>query len=146
MSVRSAKGDRAKPPTIQSAEEPNHSRVRAPKTDSDFEPPLTPKETAQFLRVDALDPPGHLGGGAPRERHQQDPAGVGTLDNQMGDPMGKGVGLSGTRSCDDQQRRRRQSSGSPVLHSTPLLGIEGFEVGGCRLHLGRPFMVGRNNG
>ena len=51
MSVRSAKADRAKPPTIQSAEELNHSRLRAPKTDSDFEPPLTPKETAQFLRV-----------------------------------------------------------------------------------------------
>ena len=64
----------------------------------------------------------------------------------MGDPMGEGVGLSGPRSCDDQQRRRRQSSGSPVLDRTPLLGIEGFEVGGCRLHLGRPFMVGINDG
>ena len=51
MTVRSDKADRAKPPTIQSAQELNHSRLRAPKTDSDFEPPLTPKETAKFLRV-----------------------------------------------------------------------------------------------
>ena len=64
----------------------------------------------------------------------------------MGDPMGEGVGLSGARSCDDQQRRRRQSSRGAVLDRTPLLGIEGFEVGGCRLHLGRPFMVGINDG
>jgi hypothetical protein len=47
MNVRNAKADWAKPPTIQSAQELN----RAPKTDSDFERLLTPKETAQFLRV-----------------------------------------------------------------------------------------------
>jgi len=44
----------------------------------------------------------------------------------MGDPMGEGVGFSGPRSSDDQQRRRRQPSCSPVLDRTPLLGIEGF--------------------
>jgi hypothetical protein len=48
----------------------------------------------------------------------------------MGDPMGEGVGLSGSRSCDSQQRRGRQSAGGTVLDRTPLLGIEGFEVGG----------------
>ena len=64
----------------------------------------------------------------------------------MGDPMGEGVGLSGACSCDHEQRRRRQSSRGAVLDRTPLLGIEGFEVGGCRLHLGRPFMVGINDG
>ena len=101
---------------------------------------------AHHLARDAFDPLGHLGRGAPGKRHQQDPAGVGALDDQMGDPVGEGVGLSGSRSCDDQQRRRRQSSRSPVLDRTPLLGIEGFEVGGCRLHLGRPFMVGINDG
>ena len=60
--------------------------------------------------------------------------------------MGEGVGFSGPRTCDDQQRRGRQSAGSPVLHRTPLLGIEGFEVGCCPLHLGRPLMIGENDG
>ena len=48
--------------------------------------------------------------------------------------MGEGVDLPGPRSCDHQQRRCHQSSRSPVLHRTPLLGIEGFEADGCRLH------------
>jgi hypothetical protein len=55
----------------------------------------------------------------------------------MGDPMGESVGLSGSRSCNDEQRRRGQSIGGAVLDRTPLLGIEGFEVGRC--HLRRPF-------
>ena len=60
--------------------------------------------------------------------------------------MGEGIGLSGTRSRNDEQRRRRQSSRGAMLDRTPLFGIEGFEVGGCRLHLGCPFMVGINDG
>ncbi len=68
------------------------------------------------------------------------------MDDQRGDPMGEGVGLSRTRSRNDQQRRRRQSSRSSVLDRTALLGIEGFEVGGCRLHLGRPCIAGTNDG
>ena len=51
MSVRSAKSERAKPPSIQSAQELNDPRLRTPKTHGDFERLLTPKETAQFLRV-----------------------------------------------------------------------------------------------
>jgi hypothetical protein len=39
-----------------------------------------------------------------------------------------------------------KSSRSPVFDCTPLLGIEAFEVGGCRVHLGRPFIVGVNDG
>jgi hypothetical protein len=50
------------------------------------------------------------------------------------------------RSCNDQQQRRRQSFRSPVLDRTPLLGVEGFEIRGCRMHLGRPFMVVANDG
>jgi hypothetical protein len=80
-----------------------------------------------------------IGGGAPIKRHQQDPARVGPLDDQTGE----GVGLSGTCSCDDQQRCRPQSSRSPVLDRTPLLGIEGFEVRGCNLHL-KASVYGRN--
>ena len=47
------------------------------------------------------------------------------LNDQMGEPMGP-------RSSDDQQRCR-PSCCSPVLDRPPLLGIEGFEVGGCGL-------------
>jgi hypothetical protein len=36
---------------VQSAQELKRNRLLAPKTDSDFERLLTPKETAQFLRV-----------------------------------------------------------------------------------------------
>lgn len=56
----------------------------------------------QHLARDPFDPLGHLGRGTPRKRHQQDPARVGALNDQMGDPMGEGVGLSGPRSCDHQ--------------------------------------------
>ena len=105
-----------------------------------------PGIVAQHLAGDAFDPLGHLGRGTTRKRHQQDPAGVGPLDDQMGDPMGEGVGLSRPRSRNDQQRRGRQSSRGPVLDRTPLFGIEGLEVGGCRLHLGCPFIVGVNDG
>jgi hypothetical protein len=80
------------------------------------------------------------------KRHQQDPAGVGAMDDQMGDPMGEGVGLSRSCSCNDKKRRCRQSPRSAVLDRTPLLGIEGFEVGGCRLHLECPFMARVNDG
>ena len=71
---------------------------------------------------------------------------VGALNDQMGDPMGEGVGLSGPSSCNDQQWRRCQSSRRSVLDRPSLLGIQRFEVGGSSLHLGRPFMVGINDG
>jgi hypothetical protein len=54
MSRKIGQVKRAEPPLesiVQSAQELNPSRSRAPKTDSDFEKLLTPKETAQFLRV-----------------------------------------------------------------------------------------------
>jgi hypothetical protein len=54
MSRKIEQAKRAEPPLesiVQSAQELNPSRSRAPKTDSDFEKLLTPKETAQFLRV-----------------------------------------------------------------------------------------------
>ena len=87
---------------------------------------------AHHLARDALDPARHLGRGAARERHQQDPPRIGALDDQMRDPMGERVGLAGSRAGDHQQRRRRQSSHSPVLDGAALLGIERVEVGGCR--------------
>ena len=63
----------------------------------------------------------HSGRGA--RRHQQDPARVGTLNDQMGDPMGEGVSLSGAGAADDEQGRCGQSAAGAVLDRTPLLGI-----------------------
>ena len=54
ISRRVKEAARTQPPPksiVHSAQELNRSRLRAPKTDSDFERLLTPKETAQFLRV-----------------------------------------------------------------------------------------------
>src|ERR1700720_727699 len=45
------------------------------------------------LSCDTLHAPGHLGRGAARKGHQQDPGGIGPVDYQMGDPVGYGVGL-----------------------------------------------------
>ena len=87
---------------------------------------------AHHLAGDALDPSRHLGRGAARKRHQQDPPGVGAVDDQMGHPMREGVGLARPRAGDDQQRRGRQSSRGAVLDGAALLGIERVEVGVCR--------------
>jgi predicted DNA-binding transcriptional regulator AlpA len=52
MSVRSGnEADWAKPPTIQSTQELNHSRSRAPRTGTEVERLRTPKEASQFLRL-----------------------------------------------------------------------------------------------
>ena len=100
-----------------------------------------PGIVAHHLAGDALDPSRHLGRGAAGKRHQQDPPGVGTPDDQVGHPMGEGVGFARPGARDHQQRRRRQSARGAVLDGAALLGIERVEVGGCRLHRACPFMV-----
>src|ERR1700730_19281243 len=44
---------------------------------------------------DSLDTPRHLGGGLARQGHQQDFAGIGTIDDQVGHPVRQGVSLAG---------------------------------------------------
>jgi hypothetical protein len=65
---------------------------------------------------------------AAARRHQQYPAGIGTIDDQMGDPMCQRVGLSGTRASDDEERRTRCGVFLPhtMLDSSSLLAIEAF--------------------
>ena len=48
--------------------------------------------------------------------------------------MGEGVGLAGTRSGDDEQWCRGQSSRGAMLDGPPLLRIEALEIGGCCWH------------
>jgi hypothetical protein len=89
---------------------------------------------AHHLAGDAFDPLRHLGGGAARERHQQDAARIGAVDDQVRDAMSERVGFSGSRAGDHEQRRKRSRSRCTVLDGAPLFRIETVEVGGCRLH------------
>ena len=94
---------------------------------------------AHHLAGDPLDAPGHFGGGAAREGHQQDAAGIGAVDDQMGDPMRQRVGLAGSGAGDHQQGREGARSRCAMLDGAPLFRIEAVEIGGCRLHeLDRP--------
>ena len=55
--VVTEQGERPEPPLqsiVQSTQELSPGRLRAPKTDTDFERLLTPKEAAKFLRVSEL--------------------------------------------------------------------------------------------
>ena len=93
---------------------------------------------AQHLSGDALDAPAHLGGGAPRKRHQQDAPGIGAVDDQMGDPVRQRVGLAGSGAGDHQQRRSRPAvmrGHDAVLDGPALLWIEAFEVARRRWHV-----------
>ena len=58
------------------------------------------------LRAMRSTPLGHLERGAPKENviNRIRRRSVIPLKNQMADTMGEGVGLSGTRSCNHQQR------------------------------------------
>jgi hypothetical protein len=80
---------------------------------------------------DSLDPPRHLGGGPAREGHQQDFAGIGAIDDQVGYPVRQGVGLAGSRAGNDEQwpARRRIVLPDAMLDSPPLFRIEFFEIG-----------------
>jgi hypothetical protein len=52
---------------------------------------------------DPPDAPRHLGGGPAGEGHQQDLAGIGTIDDQVGHPVRQGVGLAGPGAGDDER-------------------------------------------
>jgi len=82
------------------------------------------------LSRDALDTPGHLGGGAARKRHQQYPPGIGAIDDQMGDPVRQGAGLPGTGTGDDEERGARCGVLLPhaVLDSLSLFAVEAFKI------------------
>ena len=91
---------------------------------------------------DPLDPSRHLGGGAARERHQQNPPRIGAVDDQVRDAVRQGVGLAGPRAGDHEERQPRRAVLLPdaVLDGPPLLRIEGLKVGGGYRHgSSRPF-------
>jgi hypothetical protein len=83
------------------------------------------------LGGDALHAPGHLVGSAPGKGEQQDPPGVGTLGQQVGDPMGEGIGFAGARAGDDQQRAVVRPGAGAMERGGTLGVVEGVKVGGA---------------
>jgi hypothetical protein len=80
---------------------------------------------AQDLAGDPLDPFGHLGSSASRECHQQDPARVCAVDDEMGYTVGKGIRLARASTRDDQQGSSDVTVGSnAVLDGSTLFRIE----------------------
>jgi hypothetical protein len=79
---------------------------------------------AEHLSRDPLHARLHLDCCPPRESHQKDAARIGAIDDQMGDAMGKGIGLARAGPRDDQQRRcHRTLRRHAVLDGAALLGI-----------------------
>ena len=83
------------------------------------------------LSCDTLNATGHFSRGAARKGHQQDAVGIGTVDDQMGDPVGHGVGLPGTRAGDDQEGDpwSRVLLPDAMLDGSSLFTIEGLKIG-----------------
>jgi hypothetical protein len=73
----------------------------------------------------ALRPALHVGGSPPREGQKQDAAGIGTVHDQVGDPMRQRIGLPQSGPGNDEQRARNVCSGcsDAMLDGTALLGI-----------------------
>ena len=81
------------------------------------------------LRGDPLNAPLHFGGGASRKREQHHAARIGARGNQVGDAVGERVGLAGTRTRDDEERRSFIEPAAAVFDGAALLGVERGEVG-----------------
>ena len=90
------------------------------------------------LIADALDPPRHLDGGAARERHQQDAAGIDAVGGEMHHAMGERAGLARSGTRDHQERGAASDRGhvladavlaNAVLDSAALVGVELVEIG-----------------
>src|SRR6516225_3734035 len=89
-----------------------------------------PGAVADDLPRDALNAPGHFGGGATRKGHQQYSTGIGTVDDQMSDPVSQSVGLSRTCAGDDEERRSRCGVvlTHTMLDSSSLFAVEAFKI------------------
>jgi hypothetical protein len=69
------------------------------------------------------------GGGAPRKREQHHAARISARSNQVGDAVGERVGLAGTCTRDDEERRGFMKITAAVFDGAALLGVERGEVG-----------------
>jgi hypothetical protein len=85
---------------------------------------------AQHSAGDSFDAFRHLRGGATRERHQENASRIGTVDNEVGNPMGERIGLAGSGACNDKQRGSwdRVLIQHSVLNGPALVWIQAFEI------------------
>jgi len=86
---------------------------------------------ADSLSRDSLYTPRHLGRSAARKGHQENPARVRTVDDQMCDAMRQGICLPRARTGNDEERSARGSVLllDAVLDGSSLLRIECVEIG-----------------
>ena len=84
--------------------------------------------TCEQIRADAS---AHLGRRPPGEGHQENPARIDAVDDQMRHPMRQGVGLAGSRPGDDQERRSRRACvfSDAVFDGPPLLVVQLLQIG-----------------
>ena len=87
----------------------------------------------ECLIADPLDPPRHLDGGAARERHQQDAAGIDAVGGEMHHAMGERAGLARSGTRDHQERGAASVADAVLAHamldSAALVGVELVEIG-----------------
>ena len=93
------------------------------------------------LPPDPLDPPRHLDGGAARERHQENAAGIGAVRDEMHHAMRECRRLARARAGDDEERAVR-SRIDAVQDGAALVGIELVEVG--RGHFGESLCMAQS--
>ena len=86
---------------------------------------------SQRLGADPLGAAHHRLGSAPGEGQQQQPSGVGTLEDEMGDTVGERGGLARPGPGDDQQAggQERPGLGQAMQHGRALRRVEFVEVG-----------------
>src|SRR5262249_32273831 len=83
---------------------------------------------AEHVSRDAPGSALHVGGGAPRERQQQDAARIDSAHDEMGDAMRQRVGLAGARARDDQQGEGGSEVVAAMLDRATLLVVEPLEI------------------
>jgi hypothetical protein len=90
-----------------------------------------PASVADSMSRDSLHTPRHFGRSAARKGHQENPAGICTVDDQMCNAMRQGICLPGARARDDEDRYTRGGVLilDAVLDGSSLLRIERLEVG-----------------
>ncbi len=86
---------------------------------------------AKHLGADALDPARHFGGRAARKRHQQDAAGVGAIDDEVGNTMGERIRFARPGAGDDQEWpcNRFAGCGYAKFDGIALSIIQFFQIG-----------------
>src|SRR5450759_1972644 len=89
---------------------------------------------AHHLAGYSLDALRHFGSSTAGKRHQQNASGVGTVYDQMGNPMSKRVRLAGPGAGDHQQRRTWPAVilQYTMLDGPALFWIKAFEIGSSR--------------